>query len=99
MDDPNPNLETPEVDEEFENEPRSYALDYVVLDRSASDDPVWVLCRFTAVRAAQLDHVGNPTSADQLNMLQWVTQELMKVLNPRPVPGGGFTYRLDDGEG
>lgn len=94
MDDLSSHVEGDEVDDG----PRSYSLDYVLLDRSASDDPVWVLCRFTAVRAADLDSIGNPTTLDQLNMLEWATQELMKVLNPRPVPGGGFTYRLGDGE-
>lgn len=84
MDDLSSHVEGDEVDDG----PRSYSLDYVLLDRSASDDPVWVLCRFTAVRAADLDSIG----------LEWATQELMKVLNPRPVPGGGFTYRLGDGE-
>lgn len=97
MNDPMPHLDSDEVDE-TENEPRSYTLDYVLLDRSASDDPVWVLCRFTAVRAAHLDAVGNPTAVDQLDMLQWTTQQLMKIVNPRPVPGGGSTYRLEDGE-
>lgn len=70
----------------------------MLLDRSACDDPVWVLCRCTAVRATALSDVGNPTAAEQLDMLQWVTQKLMKVVNPRPVPGGGFTYRLEDAE-
>lgn len=93
MDDAIPYLETDEVDDE----PRSYALDYVLLDRSASDDPVWVLCRFTAVRAADLDNAGNPTALDRLNTLEWATQQLMKVVNPRPIPGGNFVFRLEDG--
>lgn len=96
MDDPNPTFESVEPDAD---EPRSYALDYVLLDRSASDDPVWVLVRYEAVRAADLDDVGNPSAVDQLHMLQWATEKLMKVVNPRPVPGGDrLLFRLEDGE-
>lgn len=97
MDDLNPHLENIEIDD-LDDEPRSYALDYVLLDRSASDDPVWVLCRYEAVRAADLDDNGNPSALDQLSMLQWATQKLMKVLNPRPVSGSNFVFRLEDGD-
>lgn len=76
---------------------RSFTYEYVVLDRSAADDPVWVLAHALEVRAAGLDPVGNPTALDQLDMLEWATMRLHKIVNPRPVPGGGFTYRLEDG--
>lgn len=95
MDDPNPHLQDVEIDDV--DEPRSYALDYVLLDRSATDDPVWVLCRYTAVRAADLDGVGKPTPLDRLNTIEWATQQLMKVVNPRSIPGGNQVYRLEDG--
>lgn len=95
MDNSNPHLHDVEIDDV--DEPRSYALDYVLLDRSATDDPVWVLCRYTAVRAADLDDAGKPTALDRLNTLEWATQQLMKVVNPRPMPGGNHVYRLEDG--
>lgn len=79
------------------NSPHSFSYDYAVLDRSADDDPVWVLAHYTAVRAAELDEIGNPTAADQLGMLVWATRKLMKVVNPRPVPGGNLVFRLEDG--
>lgn len=81
-----------------QDEPRSFALDYVLLDRSASDDPVWVLVHHVAVRRAQLDSVGNPTTEDRVEMVQWATERLMKVINPRRVPGDAFAYRLEDGD-
>lgn len=80
------------------SDPRSFTYEYVVLDRSATDDPVWVLAHALEIRAAGLDSVGSPTVLDQLDMLEWATMRLLKVVNPRPVPGGGFTYRLEEGE-
>lgn len=77
---------------------RSYTHDYVLLDRTTDDDPVWLLTRVQKVRAAELDLNGQPTAADQLDVLCWSTESLMRVVNPRPIPGGGYTFRLELGD-
>lgn len=78
--------------------PRSYAAEYLLLERSDADDPMWVLCRVVAACEAATDAAGQPTGESEVEALQWATTQLMRVINPQSLPGSKHVYRLEDGQ-
>lgn len=92
----------PEVidgDEDDDGAPRSYGLEYLLLDQSDPDDPVWVLTTVVAATEAKVDGIGQPPAEEPVTALVWAGEHLDRAtITSQPVPGSGHTYRLEDGE-